>query len=101
MLSLEQLNKLRGVSTTNSTSAKPVSPIEEGANVRHDLGIDESILDKLDPKWRKLLEANKDADISKCINENTQYDDFGMPIFDFNNENDNGLPNISQFGLSE
>ena len=103
MLTLEQLNRLRGISTTNSRPTEQVAPKVENKqpSVNNNLGVDESILNKLNPKWRNLLEATKDVDMSKYINENTKYDDFGMPIIDFNAKNKDELPKISQFGISE
>lgn len=49
-----------------------------------------------------MLDEYKDVDMSQYINNNTKYDEFGLPIIDFDkNEEFNELPKINQFGISE
>ena len=49
-----------------------------------------------------LLDEYKDVDMSQYINNNTKYDEFGLPIIDFDKKEEfNELPKITQFGISE
>lgn len=102
MLNLERIKKLKGLiaeakgEKSPETAEKTVSAANNASEINND------VLNKLNPKWKKLLEANKDLDIAQYINSNTQYDDFGLPIVDFDKKEEaNGLPQISQFGIQE
>ena len=104
MLTLEQLNRLRGISTnTNKQTAPSAMPTQTAHNniSEQNLGVDKNVLSQLDPKWTKLLEQTKDVDMSQYINANTKYDEFGVPIIDFEQKDSNRLPNISEFGIPE
>ena len=101
MLTKEYFDKLRGRLNLDrqSTSAPLPTEVANSGVVGNSLGVAESVLNKLDPKWRKLLEANSDFDMSEYINADTKYDDFGVPIIDLGEKQDDELPQISAFGL--
>lgn len=96
MLNLERIKKLKSIIAERSSSGQPAP------KAGHNLESNNLDLSKLSSKWNKLLDEYKDVDMSQYINNNTKYDEFGLPIVDFdNNEEFNELPKISQFGISE
>lgn len=96
MLNLERIQKLKSIIAEKSSAEQPVQ------NINNSLKSDSTDLSKLNSKWKKLLDEYKDVDMSQYINNNTKYDEFGLPIIDFDKKEEfNELPKINQFGISE
>ena len=98
MLTKDQLDKLRSI-TNNILKKQTNTSSNDKEDNKKILSIDKAVLDKLDLKWKNLVEKYKD-ELQVPVSD-VQYDEFGAIMFDANEEGTKELPKISDFGITE